>query len=188
MDNLLSTLANNKRIRLTLEKSRYLIGGLLFLFIALHIRDSLFIPGFIVSLFGELIQVWSYGSLDKNKVLADRGPYCFVRNPVYLGRYFVLLGVVLLIGNVFLLLLYSVIYIIYMINRVKREEYALKSFFGSIYLSYCKNVNRFLPAFGRNRTGSIWYFNPGLFIKNHCHLNLILFFYCYICFYFFISL
>ena len=47
------------------------------------------LAGFAVSMFGELIQLWSFASLDKNSDLAIRGPYALVRNPMYLGRSFI---------------------------------------------------------------------------------------------------
>ena len=73
-------------------------------------------------MFGELIQLWSFASLDKNSDLAIRGPYALVRNPMYLGRYFILLGFLILLGAWWVLVVYSVVYWFYMDTRVEREE------------------------------------------------------------------
>ena len=47
------------------------------------LRAEWLLAGFIVSMGGELIQLWSFASLDKNSDLAIRGPYALVRNPMY---------------------------------------------------------------------------------------------------------
>jgi len=48
-------------------------------------------PGFFVSMAGELIQLWCFASLDKNRDLACNGPYALTRNPMYLGRFLIVL-------------------------------------------------------------------------------------------------
>ncbi|MDH5220319.1 MAG: hypothetical protein OEW94_03705, partial [Betaproteobacteria bacterium] len=55
-------------------------------------------PGFLVSMIGELVQLWCFASLDKNRDLACNGPYTLVRNPMYLGRFLIVLGMVMLLG------------------------------------------------------------------------------------------
>ena len=81
------------------------------------------LAGFAVSMFGELIQLWSFASLDKNSDLAIRGPYALVRNPMYLGRYFILLGFLMLLGAWWVLVVYTVIYWFYWIpaSSVRRR-------------------------------------------------------------------
>jgi len=60
----------------------------------------------LVSVLGEAIQLWSFASLVKNEQLTARGPYVLVRNPMYLGRFFLILGIALLFGNVYITLAY----------------------------------------------------------------------------------
>jgi len=57
------------------------------------------LAGFVVSMAGQLIQLWCFATLEKNETLASRGPYTMVRNPMYLGRYFLILGFVMLSGS-----------------------------------------------------------------------------------------
>ena len=104
------------------------------------------LAGFAVSMFGELIQLWSFASLDKNSDLAIRGPYALVRNPMYLGRYFILLGFLILLGAWWVLVVYSVVYWFYMDTRVEREEAHLRPIFGPRYDEYCAKVRRFVPG------------------------------------------
>ncbi len=136
-----------------------------------NIKPNLFLWGFLVTLSGSLFQSWCFGALDKNKSLAIQGPYAFVRNPMYLGRFFLLFGCLLLVGNFWLLAIFSIFYYFYMVNRVKREEAHLKNVFGEKYRAYCREVNRFLPNLGGNHAGNIRVFKWGLFRKNHGHWN-----------------
>jgi protein-S-isoprenylcysteine O-methyltransferase Ste14 len=122
--------------------------------------------GFAVSMLGEFIQLWCFASLNKQVDLACNGPYTLVRNPMYLGRFFILLGAVMLPGNAWLILAYVVIYHFYMVNRVKREEARLRPILGAPYTDYCAKVNRFLPV--RKYPGStLAYWDWKLLRQNH---------------------
>ncbi|HTN48270.1 MAG TPA: isoprenylcysteine carboxylmethyltransferase family protein [Burkholderiaceae bacterium] len=129
------------------------------------------LAGFVVSMIGELIQLWSFASLDKNSDLAIRGPYAMVRNPMYLGRYFILLGFLMLLGAWWVLVAYSVIYWFYMDTRVEREEAHLKPIFGPRYEAYCARVRRFVP--GTPLPGQpVFYWSWKLFAQNNALANL----------------
>jgi hypothetical protein len=121
---------------------------------------------------GELIQLWSFASLDKNSDLAIRGPYAMVRNPMYLGRYFILLGFLMLLGTWWILVLYTVAYWFYMDTRVEREEAHLRPIFGPRYDEYCARVRRFIP--GPPLPGQpVAYWNWTLFRQNNAAANLL---------------
>lgn len=129
------------------------------------------LAGFVVSMLGELIQLWSFASLDKNSDLAIRGPYALVRNPMYLGRYFILLGFLMLLGAWWVLVVYTVVYWLYMDTRVEREEAHLKPIFGPRYDEYCARVRRFIP--GAPFQGQpVLYWNWKLFSQNNAPANL----------------
>jgi protein-S-isoprenylcysteine O-methyltransferase Ste14 len=130
-------------------KLRYVLFLGVLAMLALYADVSRLLPAFLVSLFGEAIQLWSFASLVKNKQLTARGPYVMVRNPMYLGRFFLILGIVLLFDNVYIAPAYIIFYYFYMVNRVGREEKRLAELLGQPYRDYCARVNRFLPAFGR---------------------------------------
>jgi protein-S-isoprenylcysteine O-methyltransferase Ste14 len=134
-------------------------------------RDWL-LAGFVVSMFGEFIQLWSFASLDKNSDLAIRGPYAMVRNPMYLGRYFILLGFLMLLGVWWILVVYTVVYWFYMDTRVEREEAHLRPIFGPRYDEYCSRVRRFIP--GAPLPGQpLAYWNWTLFRQNNAAMNLL---------------
>ena len=168
---------NNKTLRSVLLKLRIPIFLVFFIILISQIKPAWFLPGFIISLFGELIQLWCFASLDKNKTLAAKGLYMLMRNPMYIGRFFLLLGC--------LLLFYIVFYYFYMVNRVKREERKLREVFGQVYEDYCRDVNRFVPSLRRVDLKSLWFFRWNILVQNNGHWNLIAVLICYIVFYFF---
>ncbi len=128
--------------------------------------------GFAVSMVGELIQLWSFASLDKNSDLAIRGPYAFVRNPMYLGRFFILFGFLMLLGNPWILVAYTIVYWFYMDTRVEREEAHLKPIFGPRYAEYCAKVHRFIPGPPLAQQ-PVAYWNWTLFRQNNAARNLV---------------
>jgi hypothetical protein len=96
-----------------------------------------------------------------------------VRNPMYLGRYFLLLGFAMLLGDVWVIVAYTILYYLYMLNRVRREERRLKRNFGADFETYCREVRRFLPNPFRSFDREIWVFEWGLFLENHAHWNIL---------------
>ncbi len=102
-------------------------------------------PGVLVTAFGEFWQLWAAAHLHKNVTMIRSGPYALLRNPMYFGRFFVLLGFVLLTWRWYLVLSYVVIFAVYAHARVMGEEARLRGLFGQEYADYCAAVNRWLP-------------------------------------------
>jgi hypothetical protein len=65
---------------------------------------------------------------------------------MYLGRYLIILGAVLLLGRWWPAALFTVLYYFYMVNRVKREERYLRGVLGAPYAEYMQTVRRFVPG------------------------------------------
>ena len=164
---------NNPAARKLFLKLRYVLALVLLAWLALNADTARFLPAFLVSLFGEAIQLWSFASLVKNEQLTARGPYVMVRNPMYLGRFFLILGLMLLLDNPYLTAAYVVLYYFYMVNRVQREEKRLVELLGQPYRDYCARVNRFLPSFGRLSDPAVRFFNWGVMRRNNGHWNLL---------------
>ncbi len=75
----------------------------------------------------------------------NSGPYGLLRNPMYLGRFFVGLGFVLFTQRWYLVAAYVVTFALYAQVRVLGEEARLRTLFGEEYLAYCRAVNRWFP-------------------------------------------
>jgi len=164
---------NNPAARKLFLRLRYVLSLVLLALLAHYADATRFLPAFLVSLFGEAIQLWSFASLVKNEQLTARGPYVMVRNPMYLGRFFLVLGLMLLLDNPYLTAAYVVLYYFYMVNRVQREEKRLVELLGQPYRDYCARVNRFLPSFGRLSDPAVRFFNWGVMRRNNGHWNLL---------------
>jgi len=102
-------------------------------------------PGVAVALSGEAIQLWASGHLRKNVEVVKSGPYAWVRNPMYFGRFFIGLGLALLTWRWFLIAPYVVIFCLYAQARVLGEEARLRALFGEDFDTYCRTVRRWLP-------------------------------------------
>jgi len=159
-------------LRSFLVKARKPLFVLLLVLVAPFARRDWLLAGFIVSMLGEFIQLWCFASLDKNMTLTVRGPYTMVRNPMYLGRFFIPFGFLMLLGQWWLLVAYTVIYWLYMDARVQREEAHLRPIFGAPYEDYCAKVRRFVPGWplAGNQVG---YWNWALFSHNNAGRNLV---------------
>ena len=174
---------NHPGLRKALVKSRVFLGiGFLLVILVFGQKEHYFLA-FAVSMLGELIQVWSSGSLEKNKVLTARGPYSLIRNPMYLGRFLVILGGIFLLGNMYFVFVYGALYYFYMVNRVKREEKHLEKIFGEPYREYCLKVNRFIPNFRVYDKGELVFFRFNILFHNNEHLNFLAVIGFYIIFY-----
>jgi protein-S-isoprenylcysteine O-methyltransferase Ste14 len=180
---LLNKLFTHAKLRRSLEKIRIPLGGALVIVLFIYGHQEMFIPAVVISLLGELIQIWSSGSLEKNVVLTLRGPYCLVRNPMYLGRFFVILGALLLLKNFYIIIIYVGAFFYYVANRVKREEKHLIEIFGEPYVEYCNRVNRFLPRLGGCETKDTLFFRFRLLVRNNEHLNFLALLAFYLAFY-----
>lgn len=103
--------------------------------------------GVPVSIFGELIQMWAGSQLHKDQHFTISGPYSHVRNPMYIGRFFLGLGFFIITANPYLLAGYVMLFAAYAHMRVNREEGRLKVIFAPDYQHYCSEINRWLPKF-----------------------------------------
>ena len=85
---------------------------------------------------------------DAPRHLVVRGPYRFVRNPMYIGATLALIGAALFYGSL-ALLLYSAAFILAChFFVIIYEEPTLRRTFGLDYEAYCQRVNRWWPGMG----------------------------------------
>jgi protein-S-isoprenylcysteine O-methyltransferase Ste14 len=101
----------------------------------------------IMSAVRALGKEWSVTArLVEGHELATRGPYRFVRHPIYTGMLGMLLATGLAISHWFSLLAAVVIFFIGTIIRVRSEERLLREQFGAQFDDYARRVAAMLPG------------------------------------------
>lgn len=164
---------NNRKARKTLLKLRVPVGLILIVLLSKTIDFHFFFLGLFVSVLGELFQIWCMSTIKTKKKLTVVGPYMFLRNPMYISRFFLIFGIILMTGNPWLMGGFTILYYFYMVNRVKREEDILSNLFGKAYEDYCRDVNRYVPSLKRFDRELLWSFNKESFIQNNVHWNIL---------------
>lgn len=110
--------------------------------------------GTLLIVFGELIRIYSVsfiGSISrtrKNRTggnLIKEGPFSFVRNPLYVGNFFMSFGVSVFAGDPVIMILTVLLFAIQYYFIVKYEESLLRETFGEEYAEYCKEVPPWIP-------------------------------------------
>lgn len=77
--------------------------------------------------------------------LNTTGIYSVIRHPLYLGNFFMWLGVALLTGNFWFVGIFCLVYWIYYERIMFAEEQFLRKKFGDAYTQWSANVPAFLP-------------------------------------------
>jgi protein-S-isoprenylcysteine O-methyltransferase Ste14 len=114
------------------------------------------IAGTIVATLGALLALWCVvtfvhigkgtpAPFDPPRRLVVRGPYRFVRNPMYLGGALTLAGAALFYRSLFLLGYDCIFLLAFSLFVLFYEEPTLRRTFGPDYEAYCHRVARWLP-------------------------------------------
>ncbi len=123
--------------------------GILFaiLYVALSATSPERLPyGAALVIAGETIRVWACGHLERNKVIARRGPYALVRHPLYVGSLLIGTGLAFLTLHVtWWLPAFVALYVGFYMPAMHIEELRLQSLFGAEYHEYMADVPRLLP-------------------------------------------
>jgi len=117
--------------------------------------DWTYYLGLSLSLLGNLIWFWGYQTLGRyysqaiviyqGHHLVERGPYRFVRHPMYTGLILVYVGIGWAAQSWAAVVLTSLATTIFGAYRIPVEEKALTSEFGEQYASYSRRVKRLIP-------------------------------------------
>jgi protein-S-isoprenylcysteine O-methyltransferase Ste14 len=78
--------------------------------------------------------------------LVTRGPFAYVRHPIYVAMALTMLAASIALGHERALLLGVPLYVIGTWLRISEEERLLRAMFGATYDSYAARVRRFLPG------------------------------------------
>jgi protein-S-isoprenylcysteine O-methyltransferase Ste14 len=113
-----------------------------------------FVAGIAVSALGELIRLAALRHIGPKSRRTQRtgshgivrtGPYAWTRNPLYLGNWVMVLGVLVALDRSWLLAAGVIVVPMYYLAIIKAEERALKVEFGEAYARYLEEVPRLLP-------------------------------------------
>jgi len=132
--------------------------GIIFLYFMHPSARSLWIGG-IISLAGALLRLWASGHIVKGRVLTQSGPYAFSRNPLYLGSFFMALGIILGGQGYWLLPVFILFYLTVYLPVMRAEEQELLNGYGDAFIEYSKQVPLFIPrvrANGYKINGFYW--------------------------------
>lgn len=134
-------------------KKRYvktlgLIAGILLAVILARPNRATIEAGLFFVIIGETVRCWAAGHLIRKRELATSGPYAYVRDPLYFGRLFLLIGFCIMGGPWCLLVLaagLAVFFLSYLPRKYKKEMAWLKDIFGEEYVSYAAQVHSLIP-------------------------------------------
>ena len=114
------------------------------------------VAGMIMVTIGTVIALWCVftfvfigkgtpAPFDPPKKLVVRGPYRFVRNPMYIGAGMTLAGAALYYESLSVFIYTCLFFLITHLFVVLYEEPTLRRTFGDEYEAYCDRVNRWWP-------------------------------------------
>jgi protein-S-isoprenylcysteine O-methyltransferase Ste14 len=136
-----------------------------------------FLLGSGLAALGVAVRIWGCGHLRKNEQLVTSGPYAHVQHPLYLGTFFISLGLIIAGGSpqrpgLFLWVvggpLFVALFFGYYLSKKRRVEAdRLRGRFGEDFDKYASVVPRFFPSLqpyaGRSSAGWSW----PVFVRNH---------------------
>ena len=146
-----------------LQKWRVKLGHLftiVLLFCAEPPEVSELLAGTFFALLGEAIRIAAAGLIHKDENLSRAGLYAYVRNPLYVGSFFMYLGFCIACGNPWITFAFIPFFSIVYTATVMREEAFLASKFGEDFARFTADVPRFFPrltpAPGAGRANFSW--------------------------------
>jgi len=132
------------KIRNTLRIPIGFIAGIFFLWSADPTPRS-FLFGTLIMLFGETIRFVSAGTLIKFEGVTRNGIYAFVRNPLYLGSFFMGAGACIAGRTVPFAIVFLALFPVIYLRVIRREETWLTGRYGDAYVTYLREVPRIVP-------------------------------------------
>jgi protein-S-isoprenylcysteine O-methyltransferase Ste14 len=119
---------------------------LLALLVVAHPRPASVVAGIAVCALGLLIRAWAAGHIKKEKELAVSGPYRYTRNPLYLGNFFLGLGVGIGTDSWAGLLIFAIYFLAFYPPVILEERDRMMRLFPIAYEDYRKKVPIFFPT------------------------------------------
>jgi protein-S-isoprenylcysteine O-methyltransferase Ste14 len=135
------------------------------------------IGGLTIVLLGEIVRSWATGHLQKNEVLTTSGPYGYVKNPMYVGSFIVMLGFNAMAVSPYIAYILGIellAFIIYYVpTKTKTESARLLEKFGQAYADYDRAVPGYiikrLTPYKPNPDEPIKPWSKTIFLENNEH-------------------
>jgi len=122
------------------------LSSILLIVTARPVSGVYFTLGAIVAVMGEALRVWASCYIIKLDRLTTDGPYRATRNPLYLGSFLLMSGLIIISMNPFIAAIcYSLFAVIYPIT-IKAESKELEKKFGDYYAEYRHSTPAFFPT------------------------------------------
>lgn len=106
---------------------------------------ALLLIGGAVAAVGLAIRGWAAGTVEKDRDLTTSGPYGHTRNPMYLGSFFIGVGLALTGGDWIWPVAFLVVFAAVYVPTMARERRDLSERFGASYVEYAEAVPGFVP-------------------------------------------
>ncbi len=137
-------------------------------------RPELIGLGLPLVILGEGLRVWATGYLHKNEEVTTSGPYAFVKNPLYLGTFLIMIGFCVMADHLLLLALGGAVFVIYYAPyKKRRESERMAQKFGEAWRAYDHGVPDYFPRLTPYPNGSPTRWKYRSFLNNSEHHTLI---------------
>ena len=101
--------------------------------------------GEVLLVSGLLLRAWAAGTLRKSQAIITSGPYQFVRNPLYIGSFMLMLGFSVLLQDWLAIWIVLGPILAMYLNKVRQEEKYLAHNFPDDWLAYKQTTPKFIP-------------------------------------------
>lgn len=138
---------NRTGLVLKIAEKRTTFNWIFFLLVLLFGKGSKswILTGLPFLIAGAGLRIMSSGTIKKNEILTDTGPYKMCRHPLYLGSLLISLGLVIISRSVPVLLYFLVFFPLTYIPAMIMEEKFLTEKFGDAHTIYKKLTPSFVP-------------------------------------------
>lgn len=120
----------------------------------------------LLSFIGQVIRAIAIGTSNKNtsgrntqeqvaEALNTKGIYSTVRHPLYLGNYFMWIGIVCFTFNIYFVVIVSLLFWLYYERIMFAEERFLERKFGDSYVEWSNRIPAFWPSMKNYEKGTI---------------------------------
>jgi protein-S-isoprenylcysteine O-methyltransferase Ste14 len=129
-------------------KTLGLIAGMVLVAVLASPTTTSVIAGSIFVCIGEAVRIWAAGHLQRKKEVTTSGPYAYLRDPLYFGRLFLIIGFCVMGWGYCLIMLpvaLGVFFLNYLPRKYRKEMDWLEDLFGEEYTRYAACVRSLIP-------------------------------------------